>query len=79
MTEYHVSWTIDLEADTPEQAARQALEIQRDPSSIATVFEVSRRDPYTQRLDDPWDIDLTEIDDNTAVMTLLHTNPWDER
>jgi hypothetical protein len=38
---YRVTWQIDLEADTPEEAARQALVIQRDPSSIATVFEVS--------------------------------------
>ncbi len=41
MTQYLVKWEIDIEADTPEDAARQALEIQRDPESKATCFEVS--------------------------------------
>ena len=41
--EYRVIWTIDLEADSPEDAARIALAIQRDPGSWATHFEV--RDP----------------------------------
>ena len=37
---YLVKWVIDLEADTPEEAARAALAIQRDPASTATVFEI---------------------------------------
>ena len=37
---YLVTWAIDLYADTPEEAAQQALVIQRDPASIATVFSV---------------------------------------
>lgn len=40
MTEYHVIWEIDLDADTPRDAARKALEIHRDPASIADVFTV---------------------------------------
>ena len=41
MADYYVTWSIEItDVDTPEQAARQALEIQRDPESIATVFEV---------------------------------------
>lgn len=40
MTNYLVEWSIDIEADSPEEAARQALEIQRNPASIATVFRV---------------------------------------
>jgi hypothetical protein len=39
---YVVRWEIDIEADTAEDAARKALAIQRDPESIATIFEVSR-------------------------------------
>jgi len=35
-----VRWDIDIEARTPREAARKALRIQRDPESIATVFEV---------------------------------------
>ena len=40
MTNYLVTWTIDIEAETPDDAAKLALQIQRDPESIATVFEV---------------------------------------
>jgi len=40
MTTYTVIWTIDLEAETPEAAAAQALEIHRDPESLATFFVV---------------------------------------
>ena len=38
--EYHVTWTIDLDAESPEDAAREALRIHRDPDSWATHFEV---------------------------------------
>lgn len=37
---YLVAWYIDIEADSPKEAAEEALRIQRDPSSIATVFDV---------------------------------------
>lgn len=43
MAAYRVAWEIDLEADSPEDAARQALEIQRDPNSTATAFKVDGR------------------------------------
>ena len=35
-----MTWQIDLEADSPREAAEKALEIQRNPDSIATVFDV---------------------------------------
>lgn len=37
---YRVLWEIDIDAGTPVEAARKALAIQRDPESIATVFDV---------------------------------------
>lgn len=37
---YRVTWKIDIDADSPEEAAQKALEIQRDPNSIATVMQV---------------------------------------
>ena len=40
MKSYEVIWKIDIDADTPADAARQALEIQRDPNSLATQFDV---------------------------------------
>ena len=38
-----VCWEIDVDARTPMEAARKALAIQRDPESIATVFDVQYR------------------------------------
>lgn len=38
--EYRVAWIIDLCADSPEEAARKALAIHRDPESWATCFEI---------------------------------------
>jgi hypothetical protein len=40
MTTYRVTWTIDLDAERPEDAAACAQAIQRDRESISTVFEV---------------------------------------
>lgn len=40
MQHFIVTWEIDIEADTPEAAARRAREIQLDPDSIATFFDV---------------------------------------
>ena len=37
---YRVTWTIDIEATSPEVAAEIARDIQLDPDSIALVFEV---------------------------------------
>lgn len=38
---YTVTWSIEIDDATDERdAARQALEIQRDPNSIALVFDV---------------------------------------
>ena len=37
--QYQVRWEIDIEADTPQEAAEEALHIQRDADSIATVFD----------------------------------------
>jgi len=39
---FQVDWSIDIEAKTPQEAAKLALEIQRDADSIATVFDVRR-------------------------------------
>lgn len=40
MPNFHVTWEIDLEADSHEEAAKIARDIQLDPDSIATVFDV---------------------------------------
>ena len=44
MTTYRVTWEIDVEADSPEEAAREAFGMQRDDgtgTTTATVFLVS--------------------------------------
>jgi hypothetical protein len=40
MNHYLVTWSIDIEAETPEEAAEETLKIQRNSCSIATIFTV---------------------------------------
>jgi hypothetical protein len=42
--DYLVSWEINIEAKSPREAAEKALKIQRNPESIATVFQVWAED-----------------------------------
>lgn len=52
MREYVVTWRIDIEADSPEEAARKAREIQLRPNSIANVFTVTERGAALSRVVD---------------------------
>jgi hypothetical protein len=61
MPEYHVTWEIELIADAPREAAVKALAIQRDPDSIATVFDVKDEAGTTER------IDLEDAGDETCA------------
>jgi hypothetical protein len=46
---YKVVWVIDVDAENPREAAREALAIQRDPNSIATHFVVvNPADPHLE-------------------------------
>lgn len=60
MNHYLVTWEIELDAETPEEAARKALEIQRDPNSIATVFDVVDENAIATR------VDITALDEEAA-------------
>lgn len=52
MRRYLVTWEMEISADDPTQAARLALEIHRDPESLATVFDVlDMRDRSRTRVD----------------------------
>lgn len=42
MRQYRVIWEIDIDADSPREAAEKAREIQRDAGSVATVFTVRK-------------------------------------
>lgn len=43
MKEYRVIWAIDIDAESPIEAAVKALMVQRDKNSSATMFEVTPR------------------------------------
>jgi hypothetical protein len=58
MTLYRVKWEIDIQADSAEEAAREALAIHRDPESIATQFDVAAN--VNGRLGDWQSVDLFE-------------------
>jgi hypothetical protein len=47
MPTYLVTWEIDIDADSPREAAEKALAIQRNPESTATVFQVLENDTET--------------------------------
>lgn len=55
MNEYLVTWDCVIYADSPQEAAKKALEIQRDTQSIAVYFHVE--DLHTQ---EEVDVDLLE-------------------
>lgn len=44
ISEYRVIWEIDIEADNLKEAVREALRIQRDPESTATIFKVTDKE-----------------------------------
>jgi len=49
--EYRVTWEIDVEAETPAEAATKAHAMQRDPASWATVYDVRDPDGQCERVD----------------------------
>ena len=50
-SEFQVTWTIDIDAESFEDAVRIALEIQRYPNSIATHFQVKDATGAIRELD----------------------------
>lgn len=73
MTDYRVTWEIDIVADSPRAAAEEAFAIQRDQNSIAVVFdvadeqgEITRVDLEEDEDDDPDPEDETIPDDLEA-------------
>ncbi len=51
MKTYFVKWEIEIDADSPREAASKALEIHRNPQSIATVFGVSDKNGNAYQVD----------------------------
>ena len=59
--EYLVDWTIDIEADSPTQAAIEARKRQIAPGTHAVVFDV-----HTE--DGPVRVDLLELQETTEYL-----------
>ena len=55
MARYLVTWTIDIDADSPEEAATEAANIQADPESCALFFDVKDQDTGAETLVDLYD------------------------
>jgi hypothetical protein len=60
---YKVTWEIDLPAESPREAAEKALAIQRNPESIATIFEVRALDSRHDAEPNHCIIDLNQYED----------------
>lgn len=71
---FRVRWEIDVDAGSPEEAAREALRIQRDPNSIATCFDVRENGEHIGSEACTWQIDLQEIDEIEAGRALEQCN-----
>lgn len=66
MSSYRVIWEIELEADSPLWAAREAEAIHLDRESIAKVFTVIEREPTTGQ--------VYQVDLGTDSVTLVKEN-----
>ncbi len=76
MAMYRVTWEIDIDDETPRGAAVQALDIHRDPNSIATVFMVydASGSPFKVDLASPqYVVDGHEFDQTEAPDAWLVT------
>jgi hypothetical protein len=49
--EYHVTWSIDIDAESFGEAAQLALDIQRDTNSIASHFVIKDATGAIRELD----------------------------
>lgn len=58
---FHVVWEIDIYAETPHEAARQAWEAMRDELSVANYFEVYDQDGNKTN------VDLLESDNDLHI------------
>lgn len=64
MKTWIVKWEIEVDAENELEAAMKAREIQRDPASIATVFEVEEYQDVTL-------VDLSDFSVNGEVVKTI--------
>ena len=72
-TSYKVKWEIDINASSPEEAAWEALKIQRDRQSEATAFDVELSSLRNHERIDPVHVDLLGKEDPriTKIKTII--------
>ena len=58
---YRVIWMVDIEAKSPQEAAAEALKIQRDPESSATSFDIMVPPKYPEVEAKIVTVDLEEV------------------
>lgn len=68
MTEYRVTWEIDVEESGGGRAAAKARQMQLNPRSTATVYKVRPKDADPGSEDE---VDLDEIFDPPSVTQIL--------
>jgi len=49
--EYKIKWEIDIEADSPEEAAAKAMYLQQNDDSQASIYEVTDTDGNVKEID----------------------------
>lgn len=55
--QFVVEWSIDIEADTPLEAAAEAFRIMQKPGTLANVFDVVSTDGIRHHIDLEEEID----------------------
>lgn len=87
MTTYLVTWEIDVDADSPEEAAQIAREIQLDDCSTATVFVIKEASTGETLKYDVGDLALCKFCGKATAKNTPHQHQgqvvcsdcWDER
>jgi len=85
--EYTVNWVVNVDADSPEEAAKICREMQLDKDSIATVFNIVDNKGNVTTVDlginefetEPWNV--TQLDEDrwhqeTDDPPSLDDPPW---
>jgi hypothetical protein len=67
MKNFRVVWNIDCSAKTAEEAANYALTVQRDKTSLATVFTVEEYDQHNREVLSTQEIDLLQQEDTSDI------------
>lgn len=62
--EFTVTWAIQVSGKTAEEAAKNAREIMLDPTSTATLFQVTSSDGITTDLELEYPYIESEIEDD---------------